>query len=361
MQVTIYKISPFDAEIGTTINFSWRGNQVFKNRCIIKDNDTNETVYDNTITSFKLEHSIDLTLATLINGRSYNAYITVFDEAGMESDIQSLGSPFICLKTPVFQFSNISDGQIIASSSYSFNLTYSQENGELLDSWSITVYTNFGTQLATSGIKYDASDLSHTISGFNNNTEYLIRGTGKTVNGILVDTGDINITVRFKQTSIFSILEPINVKESGAIHLLSNIVSAEGTTTNTPVYINGEYLDLTNDTLTFNNGFSFDDDFSLVLVFYNMKPNDSVLKMYDATGTYEATVTYRITQVTENNAVVMKSYFELLITNGAAKCVYYSNQLNLITQTDMIGIKLVRQNGLHNISAYNYKNGEVET
>lgn len=59
MQAIIHTISPFDAAVGTTIKFSWDGNQAFKNRCVIKNNDTQEVVYDVTVDSFKLEHKID--------------------------------------------------------------------------------------------------------------------------------------------------------------------------------------------------------------------------------------------------------------------------------------------------------------
>ena len=359
MQAIIYQILPFDATVGATIKFKWDGNQVFKNRCIIRNNDTNEVVYDNTVESFKLEHVIDLSLATLINGQSYVAYITVFDQSGAESDIQPMGSQFLCLTTPIFRFSNVTDGQTISASSYAFALEYAQVDGELLDSWSIKVYTKSGTELATSGLKYDTSALSYTISGFDNNAEYIVRGTGETVNGIIVDTGDINITVYFQQTGIFSTLEPINVRERGAIYLTSNVVSAEGSTTNEPVFIDNEYIDLTDDALVYDSGFEFDDDFSLVLKFYGMNPNDVVLRLYDADGTYQATVTYRITKVTENDVVVTKSYFELMITSGGLDSVYYSNKLDLIDSTDIIGVALLRQNGLYAIVIHNYTDEEV--
>lgn len=110
MQAIIYDISPFDASIGTTIKFSWNGNQFFKNRCILRENESNTVVYDHTIETFKQEHNIDLAKATLQNGKKYNAYITVFDKENQESDLQSIGKSFLCLKTPVFTFSNIQHG-----------------------------------------------------------------------------------------------------------------------------------------------------------------------------------------------------------------------------------------------------------
>lgn len=357
MQVVIHKISPFDALIETSIKFSWNGNQVFKNRCIIKENETNSVVYDNTVDSFKLEHVIDLSKATLENGKRYNAFITVFDKDGIESDIQSLGESFLCLKTPIFCFSDIIDGQSISSSSYEFHLTYSQENNELLDSWSISVYTKNHTLLSTSGIKYNTSDLKYVISGFSNKNEYIIRAIGQTVNGFTMDTGDISISVDYTTNNIFSILEPTNLREIGAIQIKSNVVSSEGHLKHSPgTYINNEYLDLRNNTLTYKEGFLFDDNFSLVLYFYGAKPNEEVLKLFDDSKDFSAIVTYRITKNkddTQNNSedktLTMLSYFELTIVSYGYTSVYYSNKISLLSELDKIGLCIVRKDNLYNI------------
>lgn len=354
MQAIIYKILPFDAESGTTIKFMWNGNQVFKNRCIIKNNETTEIVYDNTITSFKLEHTIDLSQVTLENGVKYEAFITVFDRDNNESDIQPLGNSFICLKTPVFQFINLSEGQTIKSSSYEFILNYSQENNELLDSWSITVYTKSHTVLTSSGIKYDTSSLTYLISGFSNNTEYIIRAEGQTVNGMLIDTGDINITVSYSSSNIFSMLDPVNVRERGAIYLRSNIVSSEGKLDKEGVYLDNGFLDLRDNILTYEEGFLFHDNFSYVMKFYGMKPNDTVLQMFDNTGTYFMSVIYRISKVNEGGQLIRKSLFELRIINNGINEIHYSNKLPLISDTDIIALKIVRQSGLFDIEIHHY-------
>ena len=108
MQASIYNIEPFDVAIGTTIKFSWTGNQVIKNKCIILDHDTNTEVYNNVIDSYRLEHTLDLTkINGMVNGKKYVAFITVFDQYGDESDIQTSGRIFLCLKTPTYKFSNV--------------------------------------------------------------------------------------------------------------------------------------------------------------------------------------------------------------------------------------------------------------
>lgn len=396
MQATIYKISPFDASVGTTIKFSWNGNQVFKNRCIIKENKTGETVYDKTIESFKLEHTLDLTKASLLNGEWYNAFLSVFDKNGNESDIQQLGQAFICLKTPVFKFENLIDNQSISSSSYEFILDYSQENDELLDSWSISVYTKNHSLLSTSGIKYDTENLKYVISGFTNKNEYIVRAVGQTVNGFALDTGDINISISYSTSSIFSKLEPTNIREIGAIQVKANIISSEGHLKKEPgIYIDNEYLDLRDNTVTYSEGFLFDGDFSIALLCYGLNPNKQLLKLYDDTRRFEAVVTYRVikayptnsipedmieldggTALSENieydvedydggNAFVaaneyeyeidgdfasnMLSIFELMVTSNGYKSVYYSNKIPFLSSADKAGFCVTRQNNLYEL------------
>lgn len=394
MQATIYKILPFDASVGTTIKFSWNGNQVFKNRCIIKENKSGEIIYDNTIDSFKLEHTLDLTKTTLTNGEWYNAFLTVFDKDGNESDIQQLGQAFICLKTPVFKFENLVDNQSIASSSYEFILNYTQENNELLDSWSISVYTKSHSLLSTSGIKYDTENLKYVISGFTNKNEYIVRAIGQTVNGFALDTGDINISISYSTSSIFSKLEPANIREIGAIQVKANIISSEGHLKKEPgVYIDNEYLDLRDNTVTYNEGFLFNGDFSIAILCYGISPNHQLLKLYDNTGRFEAIVTYRIikayptnnipddmieldggTALTSNSEYNIDDYdggnafttdyeyeidgdfssnmlavFELMVTSNGYKSVYYSNKIPFLSSADKVGFCVSRQNNLYEI------------
>lgn len=356
LQVRIYNIPPFDAMTGAAIKFSWNGNQAFQNHCIIRKNETNEIVYDKITDSFKLEHKINLEEAQLANGEWYNAFITVLDKDGKESDLQPLGEPFLCLKTPVFRFTNLVKNQSISSSSYEFSLEYIQENGELLDSWSISVYTKNHTLLSTSGVKYDTDTLRHVISGFTNKNEYLVRAVGTTVNGCALDTGDIPISVTYSVSSIFSMLEPTNLRDIGAIQIKSNIVSSEGHLGKEPgLYLDEESLDLRDNTLTYSEGFRFDKDFSLVLRFYGTEPNQQLLNMQDETGYWNAAVTHRITKNQDRELV---SLFELLVTSYGYASVFYSNPLPALSITDEVGLCIVRQNNLYHIETANLTGGE---
>ena len=58
MKPILYLVNSFDAKLGTTIKFSWLGNQPISNTLIIKNNNTNVTVYEKKLLSMRLEHII---------------------------------------------------------------------------------------------------------------------------------------------------------------------------------------------------------------------------------------------------------------------------------------------------------------
>lgn len=353
MQASIYSISPFDASVGTTIRFAWSGNQVFKNRCIIKINETNEVVYDQIIESFKYEHPVNIPQANLTNGEKYNAYITVFDKDNLESDIQQVGQAFLCLAPPLFHFTNLSQGQVISASSYTFHLSYSQENGELLDSWEISLYTKSRTLLSTSGTRYDTDALTHTFSGFTNKSEYAVRATGKTVNGLDVDTGYIGLSVTYSIRDVFSLLEPTNLAGQGAIQIRSNIVSSEGHPETEVSFIDGEYADLTNNSISYTEGFEFKKDFSLAVLFYGAEPNREILHLEsEDPNALTISVTYRTGMFDSDE---LRACYELKVTSFWLNYIRYSNIIPLPSDGEKTGLLIYRINGLYDIEAAGFR------
>lgn len=54
----ILRVNPFDANKDYEITLSWMGNRAHANRIIIYDNETNEVVFDDMVSSFSLKHTI---------------------------------------------------------------------------------------------------------------------------------------------------------------------------------------------------------------------------------------------------------------------------------------------------------------
>lgn len=353
MQASIYTIEPFDANVGTTIRFAWSGNQAFGNRCIILDNETNEEIYNHYIDSFRLEHDIDLTQIiegqSLTNGKKYIAFITVFDKDGNESELQSFGTLFLCLKTPEFAFSNVVQDQILASSKYNFQLSYSQEDGELLDSWQITIYDMTNNQLSTSSVKYDTDNIAYTFTGFTSKAQYKVRAFGSTVNGIQLDTGYIVFSVSYDMAAVFSMLDVTNIPENASILIHSNVISADGKAEFEPVtYINGQYVDLTNNSITYDEGFLLEDDFSLVLYAFNIKPNNPFFEFSAKDdSSFKGVVTYRVGYI---DSYEWKGQLELRISSGVGSdYLCYSTTIPAISNDTLVGFCIVRKNGLYHI------------
>ena len=360
MQASIYPITPFDATKGGTITFKWTGNQATANRCLIKNNKTQDIIYNQTIDTFKLEHFVDPTKTEngqqFVNGEQYVAYIYVTykesDENYVESEESNL-ERFYCFADPEFGFTNIENGQVLDTTTYEFLFEYNQADGELLNSWQMIVYDQNNSKLSDSKVQYNAKVLAYTFSGFSNANNYKIRLIGQTVNGIKLDTGYIDFSVSYDLTTLFSMIDCTNLPKQGAILIHSNIISADGIPEKEPVvYVGGDYVDLTDNSVTYNEGFLFDGDFSFVIYGYQISPNKTLVSFSSAENpNFSATLTYRVGYV---NSDEYKGYVEFRATsNGVYYYTVLSNYLTALGEEEILGVCLVRKDGLYDIQIAN--------
>ncbi|RFZ75942.1 hypothetical protein DS742_26240 [Lacrimispora amygdalina] len=361
MIATIHTIEPFDVTLGTDIKFTWSGNQIFKVRCIIKNNTTGVVVYDDTIDTMKQSFPLPPE-SGLANGIKYMAYITVFDINEEESSIQNTGTLFYCFTTPTFQLS-VSDGDIIRASSYNVSLMYEQAENEKMDYYNISLYSYQKTLLQSSGEVYDVTNPSYIITNLANATQYYLRATGKTINGFLLDTGYILVTVQYIAAQVFSTLELNNIPENGSIEIKCHIISTLGVSENEVVYINDGYdtfADLRNNSVTFDDGFRVVGDFTIQESFHSPIRNRSVLSFTDGRN-MKADVFYRIGSYSDSDGE--KCYFELNVTEGGNVAVYNSKYLPLPINQQEFSIMITRENGLYDfvVKQINYNTwGDLE-
>ena len=73
----IKHITPFDATKPYEISISWLGNRAHANRIVIYDNETNNVVFDDMVSSFILKHTIPANILT--NGKKYVIQSQVYD------------------------------------------------------------------------------------------------------------------------------------------------------------------------------------------------------------------------------------------------------------------------------------------
>ena len=249
---------PFDATKSHVLQFNYSGSQVYAHRVIIKDNQTNATVYDVKTTAMNLIATIPAN--TLVNGNTYNFQISVFDYADVESPLSNI-IVLKCLATPIFNFANIESGSIIRNSYLDIELLYSQENGELLDEYEVVLYgANKTTIVFTSGIKYTGTGMDVRVSPLMDDTTYYLHATGKTLNGLKIETEYIEILCDYLKPDIFLSFRADNVKDEGVVRLSSHFVLIEGSSNvENLTYVDGEKVDLTNgEQVYFNEGYSVD-------------------------------------------------------------------------------------------------------
>ncbi len=245
----LYTQVAFDASKDQAFKFNViGGDQVTGATITIKDNASLVTAYTGTSTSFA--YSITVPAGSLVNGHYYQANIVTHNAAG-ESSQPSNTIQFYCYSTPSFTFSNLPSTHIINNASYVFDVTYNQTEGETLNAYRFDLFDNTGILLSTSGTKYVASSglpltVSYTFSGFEDKTVYGIQCTGTTVNGTLVDTGVVNISVQYETARGYSYLYLTNNCEDGNITVEANVVGINGSSyPDPPTYLADKLVDLT--------------------------------------------------------------------------------------------------------------------
>lgn len=351
MKAQIYNIDAFDASKEKTFTFIWNGNQSFGNICVIRDNITNEIVYQATETTMQLKHTIAPNILT--NGKLYNVKIAVID---VDNNISDYSDPvlFYCYSTPTFEFVNIMENQVIKNSTYQVTMNYSQIEGEALQSYEISLYNLSKNRIQTSGIRYSVESLQYSLSNLEDNQFYYIRATGKTLNGMELETDYIYFSVNYEQPAAYSVLSLENVSKDGYIKLQSNIRAVECHTKSDPIYINGEYIDLRNDVLTIDEDFSLEDDFIINVSGYNLS-DGLIMQLSDGTNNINLYLRKGIYDINNN---VEKTYIELGIPIGFTKYQCFSNYIDNPNNADLLSFWFVRKNGLYQINLEN--KGEVD-
>ena len=266
MKPKLYYIPSFDSSKGTTIKFSWLGNQPFSNTIVIRNNDTNAIVYEKTLSTLRFEHAIPSN-SGLVNGTLYNVSVKVTDGNGTSSEWSDI-QLFYCYSTPTFEI-NITPGQIIQAQTYGLSITYSQPEGELLQSYRVRVFNPSDSVIYDSDTRYFLDTVK--ITNLQDNGHYYIIVTGETVNGMALSTDKISFTADFVKSEAYFMCELQNMYDTGGIYIKSNIVFIEAYSDTDIKYIDNDIADLTNNVVHFNKGFTISGDFTLLIRGYGFE------------------------------------------------------------------------------------------
>lgn len=314
-----------------------------KNRLVIRENYSNNIVYDQIIETFQLKHSLPAN--TLTNGVLYNVVVTVFDQYSQSPESNTV--IFYCFKTPEWKFSNLNSNQIINNSSYTTQLEYFQSNGEVLNSWQVLLYNSSKSLLFSSGVNYQTSSLSYTISGLEDSSLYYVRSIGETLNKMQIDTGYIPVSVSYITPIGFFILNLENQADQATIKLDSNIVSILGTSNpSPPPYLDNTWVDLSlpGSWVNFKEGIFIQKDLTLELIVKTVNINTTILVLSNSTQSIQ--VNARIGTF-EN--VGDKFYLELVANNSITDYVSISNFINIPSSDREISFYIRRKNNVYEI------------
>ena len=293
MKANILFIEPIDASDTSTevhIKYRWSGTVSRYNRCIIKTNDSAQTVvYDKTEETFHMYHTLDKSDASykLKNGNNYAVYVLVSTDGQTWSEMQSTGALMMCLTTPQFEFANIPSP--VPSTNYTFILNYYQNEKELLQYYNVEIYDDSNVLLKKTGTVYVTADnqtgFQISYAGFKNNHSYYIIAHGTTVNQMSMTTGKISFVVQYKQPKIFSFLEVENEPDVGGINIKSNykiitgrITDADGNEVNPTFFtVDGDNKAIqlfgNDNTLKYTDNINFITPWSFMAVLNNIDSN----------------------------------------------------------------------------------------
>ena len=226
MAVTTPVLNPvaaFDATEDMLFTFSSvGGNQVVSNKLIVRNATTLEKLYEDVVDSFVLEHV--LPADTLLNGSYYQATVVTYDASGAAS-AESAPIQFYCFSSPTFTFPNLSSGDNITTSTYSFVAQYEQVENELLNQYSFVLYDGEDKQLTTSGVQYVGSTslpptlVVWTVSGLEDGKDYKIIANGITAYGTQVTTGFVAFSVKYDSPELPIPIELTNKCDEGYIRI----------------------------------------------------------------------------------------------------------------------------------------------
>lgn len=352
----LLRSDPFDATEKHSLQFTYTGSQIFAHRLIIKDNSTNDVVYDQKTTAMNLLAEIPAN--TLVNGNTYNVQVSVFDHADTESPLSN-SIVIVCLAVPSFQISNVTDGMIVRNSSLDVELEYSQPNGELLNGYTVFLYdSNKTTIVYTSGTQYTNEKLTARVTGMLHRSTYYLYASGVTVNGMEVHTDFIQVFCEYVKPDIFLKFQADSIKDEGIVRLTSNFVFVEGKSIPEElIYIDDEKVSLINgEKVYWDEGFSADNftfeviaenliDFSKIITF-NMKKviayvtwNYGVFDGYDSPSYYAELTAYQY------------------IGQERMNYVQFSNRISPLSEGEQVHIWIRHINGTFDVKIAKYQGG----
>lgn len=351
---TLLPVPAFDATQPYTFTFTVQSSsaQITANQLTIRRQTDNQIVYEEQQETFKYEHIVSAD--ELTNGTYYNAELIVYDAEGNASPT-SVPIQFYCYSTPIVTFTNLPVNNIIQNASFSFAFSYTQTEGEKINSYVMNLYNSTGIQLSTSGINYATDGTppytgSYTFAGLENGSTYLIELIATTINNTVVTTGKIQITIEYSRPDLFTLVNLNNNCEEGYITLTSNIVLVEGSSNPfPPTYIDGKEIDLTGEGswVKWEDGYSISGDMLTRLWFRNPNEYTQIMQFSNTDGQI---IRLNFMLGYENvDSSDEQAYVEMYVQSATEQYYIYSNFIDVLQDTEYYNVWLTRVGNIYQL------------
>ena len=341
----------FDALLPYVVQFAYNGNQVVKNRMIVKDNKTNDTVYDNTVTSMAKRHTIPA--GTLTHGVTYNLTIQVYDldeEAHEVAATLSDTALVKCYSTPRISFSNFQT--TIRNATYDFKLSYSQSENDYIDSYRIALYDANNLLLYRRDAVYPASSeipyvFSVRIGDLIDQSTYYIECSVTTVSGMTASTGRMSFSVEYNRPPNYSVIYVDNIPNACSVRIASNIKIIDGFTTSGEgvKYLDSGEADLRGDGVFWADMLNISGDFQTLIGARDMNDYTVLLELNNGKNFIQLKSMRGLLY----GETAERFYLELFVSNGYNNYMTTSNLIPLPTADDKYLISLVRRGNLYSV------------
>ena len=356
---SIEAIQSFDPAFDTTINYYYEDNQQYKNRIVITDNETSNVVYDKTEDSMRLYATIPAN--TLTAGKQYLAQVQVYDIDGNYSNLSD-AALFYCFTTPTLSFARINNNDVYRNASIQLTLSYSQAQNEEIKNYQFVLYTEDKIAESSSDVIYSSTLSPYTFYGLKNNTKYYLRAYGETVHGMKMDTGYIGVNIQYDVIPANIAFQITNMYKSGYIQIETNILSVGYEIENDNYEFNDDgSVTLTDNSLTYNEGFEITDDFSLfieakklpVTRFFTTNDEEISLSIINVCSTYYCKLTVKDSDISMCTSLPKA---RLSTDDGSYIITDDGKQIEIIDTSyddnEFVVFELKRIKGLYSLNAY---------
>lgn len=340
----INKITSVDALKDYIVTMTYNGNQPYSNRIIVYDGDTLGIVFDETIESFLLKHTIPAN--TLVNGKKYAVQVQFFDIDGVASALSDKYY-FWTLETPLFYFEGINNEDVIKSASLEVKVHYSQPNWEDVKSYKFSIYDETKVLLSESDVLYYSGTISYVYRAMDNNTTYYIRCTGITDRGIELDTGYIKIFVSYENPNLYSRIYSECNEYNGMVKYYTNLILIEPDEDNYD-YEDG-FINLLDKTLTYSNNFLVSGDFTMSIKCKDVCREATLLKCSNENSGFT------LSSIFADDGSLM---YKLIVPNGICNYVLYSNKIQVETD-DLVTIHIRRISNVYMLKVFTEVGGGI--